>query len=114
MGFPSRTHGHERGHQNGKHDGGFHFGLPIVQQCYVRQTSLTQAESGVKCGYMTAEEVKILRARSGQSLAQFAKLFGVTRQAIWHWEQRGTPSTGSGRYHVERVLLLKFGIRPKD
>lgn len=60
---------------------------------------------------MTGTEIKALRERLGEDHATFAQRFGVARTTIYHWEQRGTPAQGPGRYHVERVLL-RMGITP--
>ena len=54
---------------------------------------------------MTGEELRKLRIFLDETYAEFAKRFGVTRQTIYQWEQRGTPSHGAARMHVDRVLL---------
>jgi len=55
---------------------------------------------------MTGPEIRDLRLALGESHAKFGKRFGVTRQAILHWEQRGSPSQGSGLSKVEETLDL--------
>jgi len=61
---------------------------------------------------MTKEEFKAFRKNSGLSYDALAEIFGVARPTIYHWEQRGTPAKGAARNHVERILLMKFGIHP--
>jgi DNA-binding XRE family transcriptional regulator len=45
---------------------------------------------------MTGAEIKALRERLGETQVEFARRFGVTRQAIFNWEQRGTPTKAPG------------------
>jgi DNA-binding transcriptional regulator YiaG len=52
---------------------------------------------------MTGDEIKGLRKRLGETYAEFARRFGVTRQTIYQWEQRGTP-VGLQRYYIEQVV----------
>jgi DNA-binding transcriptional regulator YiaG len=52
---------------------------------------------------MTGDEIRGLRKRLGESYAKFGQRFGVTRQTIYQWEQRGTP-VGLQRHYIEQVV----------
>jgi DNA-binding transcriptional regulator YiaG len=53
---------------------------------------------------MDAAQIKAIRAARQETQDEFAKHFGVVRSTVAMWEANGTPDTGAGRHHVERIL----------
>jgi len=57
---------------------------------------------------MKGTDIKALRDRRGETQAQFAQHFGVSRTTIIKWEADGPPNMGPARKLLE-LVMAKLG-----
>lgn len=53
---------------------------------------------------VSAEDLKALRIRLGESQTRFGERFGVTQATLHRWETEGPPSRGAAGKAIELVL----------
>jgi DNA-binding transcriptional regulator YiaG len=63
---------------------------------------------------ITATDLRRFRVRCGETQAQFAKRFGVSRTTLLNWETRGPPASGPALPLIERVLAELLQIEAKE
>lgn len=53
---------------------------------------------------MKKSDVKALRIKLGLSQAAFAARYGINKQTVWRWENRGMPTKGVAKTFLERLM----------
>jgi DNA-binding transcriptional regulator YiaG len=63
---------------------------------------------------ITANDLKRLRKRRGESQAEFAGHFRVGRTTILNWETKGPPASGAAKHWFELVLRQLCDKSPQE